>query len=334
LGYAARMALRDITRAAVLAAIDEFDRLGREEFLRKYGFGQAKMYQLTLGDRRYDSKAILGVAHAFQLPEQGALKHTQFSGGEKAAAARLERLGFKVEKVGGRNPPWARDELILALDLYMRHRKVLDDSHPEVIELSEILNRLPLQLDRPDKVRFRNPNGVALKLSNFAHLDPQYPGKGMSGGGKVLEPKVWEEFSGDKERLRKVAQAIRAGVASGEVAAPQEDEEALDFPEGAATLRMHRGRERDPKVKRAAIKAALRRSPRLACVVCDMSFGEKYGVIGSGYIECHHTIPVSDLKPGARTRIQDVALVCSNCHRMVHRRRPWLALTDLKKLLG
>ena len=58
-----------------------------------------------------------------------------------------------------------------------------------------------------------------------------------------------------------------------------------------------------------------------------------YGLIGEDFIECHHTLPVSELTPDSKTRIEDIALLCANCHRMVHRRRPWLRIEDLRKLL-
>jgi hypothetical protein len=47
------------------------------------------------------------------------------------------------------------------------------------VELSRVLNSLPIHTVRPDLERFRNPNGVALKLANFAALDPAYPGRGI-----------------------------------------------------------------------------------------------------------------------------------------------------------
>ncbi len=73
-----------------------------------------------------------------------------------------------------RNPPWEPEELILALDLYLQIGKS-DDKDPQVIALSETLNRMRLDIARPDPSRFRNPNGVAMKLANFAALDPTNP---------------------------------------------------------------------------------------------------------------------------------------------------------------
>lgn len=58
------MGLKDITdRQAVLRAIEEFDDLGREGFLSKYGFGTATGYFVSAGWKEYDSKAIAGAAH-------------------------------------------------------------------------------------------------------------------------------------------------------------------------------------------------------------------------------------------------------------------------------
>ena len=82
-----------------------------------------------------------------------------------------------------RNPPWAEKELILALDLYLREG-LLDNKDQAVIELSRDLNSLTLHSERPDAARFRNPNAVALKLANFAALDPNYDGRGMTRGGR------------------------------------------------------------------------------------------------------------------------------------------------------
>ena len=63
------MTLGDVTDPeAVNAAMDEFDRIGSEAFLAKYGFGAATRYLVQRGERLYDSKAIAGVAHGYQHP--------------------------------------------------------------------------------------------------------------------------------------------------------------------------------------------------------------------------------------------------------------------------
>lgn len=90
------MSLADLTRPVVLAAIDEHDRLGRDEFLRVYGFGPARDYRLLFNGREYDSKAIAGVAHRFTAPGALPLTAADFSGGRSTVKRTLERLGFAL----------------------------------------------------------------------------------------------------------------------------------------------------------------------------------------------------------------------------------------------
>jgi hypothetical protein len=61
--YASPVVQPDVTAADVLTTMEEFDRLGRAEFLTKYGYGESRSYFLNHGGRFYDSKAIVGVAH-------------------------------------------------------------------------------------------------------------------------------------------------------------------------------------------------------------------------------------------------------------------------------
>jgi hypothetical protein len=89
------MALPDLTTSAVAKAIEEFDQLGRDSFLRKYGFGQARSYVLQRDGHSYDSKAIAGAAHGY-LPDRAPLKPNEFSAGEATVATVLEQLGFTV----------------------------------------------------------------------------------------------------------------------------------------------------------------------------------------------------------------------------------------------
>jgi hypothetical protein len=91
------MSYRDVTsRDAVLAAVAEYDRVGKDVFLDKYGFGSAREYFLVVGERQYDSKAIVGAAHGYQFPRLGPLTATDFGGGKNTVQPLLESLGFEV----------------------------------------------------------------------------------------------------------------------------------------------------------------------------------------------------------------------------------------------
>jgi 5-methylcytosine-specific restriction protein A len=82
----------------VLAAIRECDRLGRDAFLKEYGYGAARDYFLLYQGKAYDSKAIAGVAH--RGVDDKPLLSTEFSGGNATVARVLIRLGFEVTKPG------------------------------------------------------------------------------------------------------------------------------------------------------------------------------------------------------------------------------------------
>ncbi|TFH47552.1 MAG: hypothetical protein E4H01_08075 [Lysobacterales bacterium] len=70
----------------------------------------------------------------------------------------------------------------------------------------------------------------------------------------------------------------------------------------------------------------------LACEAWGFDFRERYGDLGQEFAECHHEKPLSELKPGERTKIRDLRIVCANCHRMIHRPRPWLAVAEFANL--
>ncbi|WP_051257297.1 MrcB family domain-containing protein [Brevundimonas aveniformis] len=82
--------------SAVNRALDEYDGMGGDAFLAKYGFARARDHFLARGGRLYDSKAIAGVAYGYQYPDQGPLKAAEFSGGEATVAKKLRELGFAM----------------------------------------------------------------------------------------------------------------------------------------------------------------------------------------------------------------------------------------------
>jgi 5-methylcytosine-specific restriction protein A len=75
---------------------------------------------------------------------------------------------------------------------------------------------------------------------------------------------------------------------------------------------LHRRRERS----HAAVQRKKESAP--VCEVCEFNFEQAYGAHGRGFIECHHINPLADTD-ATLTKLEDLALVCSNCHRMLHR---------------
>ena len=84
-----------------------------------------------------------------------------------------------------------------------------------------------------------------------------------------------------------------------------------------------------------AKQIAMDQTGDLRCACCGFDFYSTYGDVGKGFIEAHHTKPISELhENGEKTKIEDLALVCANCHRMLHRKRPWLKMDNMTQLLN
>lgn len=115
--------LARLDRRSVQLALDEFIRLGREPFLKKYGFGPAREYFVVdpKSGLPCDSKAVAGAAYGLRFPNEGPLRPDQFSGGQATVVRVLRRLGFDfvVGEAGAEREPvqdWSplENELIVA----------------------------------------------------------------------------------------------------------------------------------------------------------------------------------------------------------------------------
>ena len=84
----------DVTRAEVLRAIQEYDRVGPEEFFSEHGFAPTTTYDLLWDERRYPPKAILGTAYEFATGQR--LASGDFEGGKTGAVRVLGNLGFTI----------------------------------------------------------------------------------------------------------------------------------------------------------------------------------------------------------------------------------------------
>jgi hypothetical protein len=108
----------------------------------------------------------------------------------------------------------------------------------------------------------------------------------------------------------------------------------VSFPEGDKKQKWHEYRERNSEVIRLAKKQAYKRDPLLRCEACTFSFVEHYGQLGHKFIEAHHKVPIASLKPGSRTRVEDIALLCANCHRMIHSGERTLSVDEVIEIIS
>lgn len=228
---------------------------------------------------------------------------------------------------------WQWEEIVLACDLVAQNDwRQVDNSDHRVAELSELLQRLPLYPEELRLPTFRNANGVARKTVDIATWYPSYQGERTNGNR--LDREVMAEFIARPDVMHAVAESIRSGVAEAEKPDfPREvGYEAESEMEGRLLLRLHAVHERNPSLRKKKIKSVLDAGGTLACEVCTFDFAKRYGERGQGYIEAHHVEPlhVGGEKPRS---IKDLALLCSNCHRMIHTKPPWPTPDELRKLI-
>ena len=85
------------------------------------------------------------------------------------------------------------------------------------------------------------------------------------------------------------------------------------------------------RVRNRALIEAKKANSDYRCEACEMNFKEVYGDIGDEYIIAHHVNPISSRKSASRTTLDDIALVCANCHDMLHRTDPPMSISELRR---
>ncbi|MEV1077136.1 HNH endonuclease [Streptomyces sp. NPDC050211] len=225
-----------------------------------------------------------------------------------------------------RIPAWTEDELVLAGALVVKNGwRELRTNDREVQELSELIRSLPIHTPEERALPgFRSPDSVSRKTTDFMTNHKLYTGKATRCGKPTLL--MIEAFTEREAEMLQAAQALEYGIGSGhlQLIAPQPDEvddSGATAIEGRLLARWALARERDPKLRKLKIEQVRRLRGALRCEVCDFDFARTYGDLGEGYIEVHHVTPLC-ISGARETKLDDLACLCANCHRMCHKSRP------------
>lgn len=100
--------------------------------------------------------------------------------------------------------------------------------------------------------------------------------------------------------------------------------------EAKRILKQHFVSEQNPALLKEAKKLAMKKSGEIRCEICGFSFFEHYGKKGKDFIEAHSKKPLS--KTMEKIQLKDIALVCCNCHRMIHLKYPGLDWEEIKSM--
>jgi len=232
---------------------------------------------------------------------------------------------------GHGNPNWTRDETILALDLYFKLDRVIPSGIDKRLqELSELLRNLPYHAAASKNESFRNISGVTFKLLNLQQVAI---GKGLGNVSKI-DRQIWQEFGAQPSKTKKLANLIREGISAS--LSIESSIEEPEFVEGRIITELHSRRERNSKL-RERLLLSRRKTSKLFCEMCGtLPLSENLSVQDAQF-EAHHIVPLSN--EGIRTtRLSDMALLCANCHRLLHRaiavEKRWLNIKEAKEVCG
>lgn len=233
---------------------------------------------------------------------------------------------------GHGNPNWTRDETILALDMYFQLEGIIPSGHDSrLIALSNLLRSLPYHLNTSKQESFRNPDGVAFKLQNLRQIDT---GKGLGNVSK-MDREVFAELGNERIKTRNIAELIRTSLNDIQITKSHDYDDENEFIEGRLLTRLHKIRERNPHLRNKLIRKMKDRG-KLQCELCGFSpelFNDLYF---ESVFEAHHIIPISETS-GKKTQLNDLLLLCANCHRALHKaiskERKWLSIVEAKQIL-
>lgn len=107
-----------------------------------------------------------------------------------------------------------------------------------------------------------------------------------------------------------------------------------EYEEGNKKEAFHFHIERNKKLIMLKKLKFINQHGKLFCEVCNFDFYKFYGMRGKDFAEVHHNIPITSKKFLGYTSIDDLTILCSNCHRMIHRHNPWLSIQELKKIIN
>lgn len=149
--------------------------------------------------------------------------------------------------------------------------------------------------------------------------------------GGIGQSNVW--FA-DKEESQEIVGRVLELIKNGSTSTLPDVDQNKSIVEGNPRLVAHLRRERNAAIVKQKKAEVLKATGKLCCEVCGFDFKETYGDIGDGFCEVHHIHPLHKSDGNVKTELKDLAIICSNCHRIIHRMDPMPKVTEFAKQLG
>jgi 5-methylcytosine-specific restriction protein A len=151
--------------------------------------------------------------------------------------------------------------------------------------------------------------------------------RGKKGG--MGQSNVW--YADKPERAALVSEVNNYVQSGGHISGLRDVDRDSSAFEGNPKFLTHLRRERDPSLVNRKRRSVFSATGKLCCEVCGFDFKVTYG---QEFCEVHHLKPISTMGEGGTTRLADLAVVCSNCHRIIHRIDPMPSIEHFRKLIA
>lgn len=216
---------------------------------------------------------------------------------------------------------------------------LLDDVHTIPAEFSEYITPAKYPSVKGDKFRFDGSPSQLRKMDAFIRtLLMRFVGRAsVKADGSARKTNYPGGFSPDVIEL--ISRSLATDVPypshwNGETYPVGETGgDEVGASEGTLKLQVHQQRERNQAIVNAKKAAVFNKTGDLACEGCGFSFYQKYGDIGKDVCEIHHRNPLGEGEEDVITRLDDLAVVCSNCHTIIHKSNPMLSVGALSEYL-
>lgn len=281
---------------------------------------ESTKYNLSYNNRLYPPKYVISKANVYANGQE----LSEFSGGEQTNSV-LQGMGFEIlQSFSGVPPlePKARAREYESYSDAIRDRIVFDYLFQS--RTHRWLDEHIIGLNADESRGYQ-----AMGILHYIGLRDKH--KGIFKGTTVLT--ALDHLRNSKHDFSVVIASLER--TSGDYNSTNKETvdsefEKTEYEEGKELLRLHKVRERDPQLIKYAKKRFKKSHGELFCEACGINFEKVYGERGKDFIEGHHNKPVSEMKEGETTKVEDIGMLCSNCHRMIHR-LPMLSIEDLKK---
>ncbi|WP_082683311.1 HNH endonuclease [Fictibacillus sp. FJAT-27399] len=328
---------KNINKEHVLEAIQQINREGVREKR------ESTRFSLVYESKSYPPKYVVSIANIFANGEE--YSPTLFSGGNETNKF-LGKLGFTVTENTESNTEIQNNNIsfkIPNLEPSKRSREYNKYSNKDKDSIvyeylfnamshrsldEEILGIAPDKRTGHESMNILHFIGLKDKhkgiFKDYSITEAMYILKGQDSDFELIIQSLYRLIN-QSESSEELEEVIADDIDS------EKAEDDSYYKDGAIKQYFGKRYERRPENRKKAIEIH-----GLSCVVCGFNFEEVYGERGKDFIEVHHVNPLSTI--GEEVSIDpknDLVPVCSNCHRMIHRRKDdVLTVDELRNLVA